>query len=94
MRGLVVHYQGKVKRALEGRGNDGRLDVKVVTPVPVNGGTARLGRAAQRPVYFIFNFDGRPFAASKNVRITNGRRYPNVEHWFIGPERERLMMSL
>ena len=94
MRGLVIHYQGKVRRALEGRGNDGRLDVRVVTPVPLNDDTTRLGRVAQRPLYFVFNFDGRPFASSKNVRVTSGRRYPDVEHWFIVPERERLMLSL
>ena len=89
MRGLVVHYQGKVRRALEGRGNDSRLDVTVINPVPLSETEAKLGRATQRPVYFVFHFDGRPFAASRNVKLTRGRRYPDVEHWFVLPELER-----
>lgn len=88
MRGLVFHYQGKFRRALEGRGNYGRLEVRVITPLPLNGETAGLDRATQRPVYFVFNFDGRPFAASRNVTLASGRRYPNVEHWLILPERK------
>ncbi len=33
MKGIVVHYQGKVRRALEGRINERRLEVRVANPV-------------------------------------------------------------
>ncbi len=89
MKGIVIHYQGKVRRALEGRGNCSWLDIRVINPVPLNQETAALGCVAQRPLYFVFNFNGRPFAASQNVVLTKGRRYAGVEHWFIMPERKQ-----
>jgi len=89
MKGIVIHHQGKVRRALEGRTTDGRLEIETITPVPFNQDMERLGCATRRPIYFTFSFGGRPFAASQNVMLAKGRRYPDVEHWFIMSEPER-----
>ncbi len=83
MKGIVVHYQGKVRRRLEGQHNKGRLEVRVINPVPSGQAKTVGGRAAQHPVYFVFEFDGRTIAASRNVTLAKGRRYPEVEHWFV-----------
>ena len=86
MKGIVVHYQGKVRRTLEGQHNKGRLEVRVVNPIPSLQTQTAGGRAPQHPVYFVFELDGRPVAASRNVVLVRGRRYPEVEHWFVMPD--------
>lgn len=83
MKGIVVHHQGKIWRSLEGRGSVGRLAVQAITAVPVKPEKASIGVQTRRPLYFIFSIGGRRFAASKNVTIRKGRRYPDVEHWFV-----------
>ena len=91
MKGIVIHYQGKIRRALEGRVSDGRLDVKTITPVPLRQETVGVGCATRRPVYFVFSFGEQRFAASQNVMLTKGRRYPDVEHWFVMAEPKQLL---
>ncbi len=89
MKGIVVHYQGRVRRAVgEGRGK-GRLGVRVIYPVPAQHAGAGHGINAARPVCFVFELDGRVIASSRNVTLTKGRRYPEVEHWFVMPEHSR-----
>jgi len=83
MRGIVVHHQGKIWRSLEGRGSIGRLEVQTINAVPVKQEGACGGPAVRRPLYFVFSIGGRRFAASKNVTLRKGRRYPDVEHWFV-----------
>jgi hypothetical protein len=81
MKGIVIHHNGKIWRALEGRARIGRLAIDAIAPVPLKQeGTAR------RPLYYIFTVGGRTIAASKNVALKKGRRYPHVEHWFVLPE--------
>ncbi len=89
MKGIVVHYQGKVRRALEGRINERRLEVRVANPVSRQTAEAGSMLAISQPIYFVFDSDGRRFAASHNVSISMGRRYPEVEHWFVVPEHEQ-----
>ena len=94
MKGIVVHYQGRFRRALMGRTNEGQLEVRVANPVdPVSRQVEVDGLvlAIRRPNYFVFNSDGQSFAASHNVSISMGRRYPEVEHWFVMPDSEQLL---
>ncbi len=83
MRGIVIHANGRFRRTLEGRNNEYQLRVEAVTSLPKidTGGTSD----ATRPLHFIFYCDGKSFAGSRRVVLTTGRRYPNVEHWFILP---------
>ena len=83
MKGIVVHHQGKIWRSLEGRGSVGRLEIRTINAVPVKQEGACGGPAVRRPLYFVFSIGGRRFAASKNVTLRKGRRYPDVEHWFV-----------
>ena len=83
MKGIVVHHQGKIWRSLEGRGSVGCLAIQAINAVPVKQEGAGSGSGVRRPLYFIFSIGGRPFAASKNVTLRKGRRYPDVEHWFV-----------
>ncbi|MBA2527158.1 MAG: hypothetical protein H0V18_15455 [Pyrinomonadaceae bacterium] len=85
MKGIVIHHNGKIWRALEGRVNIGRLAIQAITPVPwKQEGTNR--EYSRRPVYFIFRVGDRIIAAAKNVTLRKGRRYPNIEHWFVPSE--------
>jgi len=83
MRGIVIHANGHFRRTLEGRDNEYQLRVEAVTSLPKvdTGGTSD----PSRPLHFIFYCDGKSFAGSQRVVLTTGRRYPNVEHWFILP---------
>ncbi len=94
MKGIVIHHQGKIWRSLEGRVSIGRLEVKAITSVPwKQEGTSR-GCAVRRPMYFVFSVGGRTFAASQNVTLRKGRRYPDVEHWFVLSEsRQHLELN-
>ncbi len=82
MKGTVIHSRGHYRRFLEGRDNDGHLSVKAIMPVPQAG---EPSGSQSRPVYFVFYCDGKSFAGSQKVVLTKGRRYPDVEHWFILP---------
>jgi hypothetical protein len=91
MKGIVIHHQGKIWRALQGRTSVGRFSVLAVTPVPFKQKETSRGFTARRPVYFVFSVGGRTIATSQNVTVRNGRRYPGVEHWFMRSEsRQRL----
>ena len=80
MKGIVVHHNGKLWRTLEGRVSNGRLAISVKQEA------VNQGCAVRRPVYFVFSFRGQTIAAAKNVTLKKGRRYPDVEHWFIPSE--------
>ncbi len=86
MKGIVVHHQGKIWRSLEGRVSIGRLAVQAITSVPLKQEGTNRGCAVTRPVYFVFSVGGQTFAASQNVTLRKGRRYPDVEHWFVRSE--------
>ncbi len=89
MKGIVIHHQGRIWRALEGRVSIGRLEIKAFAPVPLKQEGMSRGCAVRRPVYFVFSVGGRTFASSQNVRLRNGRRYPEVEHWFCMSESQQ-----
>ncbi len=100
MEGVIIHYDGRIRRFLKGRDNDTRLDVRAVTPVqrPFAEQT-HIEEPCQRdfrdsPLYFVFTLDGRTFAASRKVSLFKGRRYPGVEHWFVLPDEPRLSSAL
>ncbi len=92
MQGVIIHYDGKIRRFLKGRENGTRLDVMAVTPVPKSCETPlhpgeRLPRDFwQSPLCFVFSIDSKTFAVSRRVSLTKGRRYPEVEHWFVMPD--------
>jgi hypothetical protein len=86
MKGIVIHHQGKIWRALQGRSSVGRFAVLAITPVPFKQDETSRGFAARRPVFFVFSVGGRTIATSQNVTVRNGRRYPGVEHWFMRSE--------
>jgi len=86
MKGIVIHHNGKIWRALEGRVSIGRLAIQAIAPVPCKQEGMSRQRGVRRPVYFIFRVGDRTIAAAKNVTLKKGRRYPNVEHWFVPSE--------
>lgn len=86
MKGIVIHHNGRIWRALEGRVGIGRLEIQAITPVPFTQGGGNRESAVRRPVYFIFRVGDRTIAAAKNVTLKKGRRYPHVEHWFVPSE--------
>ncbi len=81
MKGIVIHSEGRILRATNGKNNKRQLSVRPVMPVPTKSGE-NLGR----PIRFVF-FDGPlPIASSSRVVLMKGRRYPDVEHWFVLPD--------
>ncbi len=99
MEGVVIHYNGRIRRSLRGRVNDIRLDVQVVTAVQKTfTGQAHVEERptrdfGERPLYFVFTIDGRTIAASRRVSLMKGRRYPGVEHWFVLPDEPLRLTS-
>ncbi|HYE65271.1 MAG TPA: hypothetical protein VD966_06795 [Pyrinomonadaceae bacterium] len=85
MRGTVIHARGHFRRCLEGRNNEGQITVKAIMPVAASQNGTEPAQA-QRPLFYVFYYDGKSFAGSRKVVLAKGRRYPNVEHWFISPE--------
>ncbi len=86
MKGIVIHSEGRILRATDGKNNVCRLSVKPVMPDPMES-----GEKSDRPIRFVF-FDGpRPIASSSRVVLMKGRRYPNVEHWFVLPDCDSYM---
>lgn len=86
MKGIVIHHQGKIWRALQGRNSVGRFAILAIAPVPLKQAGTSRGGAVRRPVHFVFSVGARSLATSQNVTFRNGRRYPEVEHWFMMPE--------
>ena len=84
MKGIVIHHENGIRRAIEGKVTQGRLSVRPILAV----GESRLEKPA-RPLSFVFYEDGRVIAKSSRVLVTSGRRYPGVEHWFVLPEEVR-----
>ena len=83
MRGIVIHHQRGIVRALRGRAGGLRLSVRPVLAVAPPGGAV-----TSRPVTFVFYEGRRVVAQSPRVLLMRGRRYPEVEHWFVLPEAE------
>ena len=80
MKGIVIHHQNGIRRAIEGKATQGRLSVRPILAVaPPRDTTAR-------PLSFVFYEDERVIAKSSRVLVTSGRRYPGVEHWFVLPD--------
>ena len=86
MKGIVIHHQGKIWRALQGRSSAGRFTILAITPVPLKREETSRRYAVRRPILFIFSVGGRTLATSQNVTVRSGRRYPEVEHWFMMSE--------
>ena len=84
MNGIVLHFNGHLKRALQGRGNQDRLSVQPIMAIAPPGAPT-----TRRPVCVVFYAGARLLACSARVRLRRGRRYPEVEHWFVLPECER-----
>ena len=83
MNGIVIHHPEGVVRARGGRAGGGRLSVRPVLAV-----APPRGLIALRPVTYVFYEGGRVIAKSPRVLLMSGRRYPDVEHWFVLPEAE------
>ncbi len=83
MRGIIIHHQRGVARALRGRAGGRRLSVRPVLAVP-----PPSGEVSTRPVTYVFYEGERVIANSPRVLLMSGRRYPDVEHWFVLPEAE------
>jgi hypothetical protein len=81
MRGIVIHHQKGVTRAFLSRAGGGRLSVRPVLAV-----APPRGEVASRPVTYVFYEGERVIANSPRVFLMGGRRYPEVEHWFVLPE--------
>ena len=84
MRGIVIHHPKGVFRALGGRAGGRRLSVRPVLAV-----APPRGEVCTRPVTYVFYECGRVIASSPRVLLMGGRRYPEVEHWFVLPEAEQ-----
>jgi hypothetical protein len=82
MRGIVIHHQRGVIRAFRSRAGGGRLSVRPVLAVPPS------GEISSRPVTYVFYEGERVIASSPRVLLMRGRRYPEVEHWYVLPEAE------
>ena len=83
MNGIVIHHQKGVVRARVGRAGGERLSVRPVLAV-----APARGEVSSRPVTYVFYEGGRVIAKSSRVLLMRGRRYPEVEHWFVLPEAE------
>ncbi len=83
MKGIVLHFNGHIRRALSGRRTEGRLSAKPVMAV------SPPGEETARPIFVVFYEGERLLACSSRVLLSRGRRYPEVEHWFVLPEYER-----
>ena len=81
MKGIVIHYENGLRRAMEGRTNGGALSVQPIMAIAPTGGVIRI-----RPLSFVFYEGGKVIAKSSRVLLMKGRRYPDVEHWFVLPE--------
>ena len=81
MIGIVIHHQKGVVRALRGRAGGRRLSVRPVLAV-----APPRGEVCSRPVTYVFYEGERVIAQSPRVLLMRGRRYPEVEHWFVLPE--------
>jgi hypothetical protein len=77
MKGIIIHHENGIRRAIEGKSTQGRLSV---SPIPA---VAPRGKGTVRPLSFVFYEEGRVIAKSSRVLLTRGRRYPDVEHWFV-----------
>jgi hypothetical protein len=83
MIGIVIHHPKGIVRALGGRAGAGRLSVRPVLAI-----APPRGEVASRPVTYVFYEGERVIANSPRVLLIRGRRYPEVEHWFVLPEAE------
>ena len=81
MKGIVIHYENGLRRAMEGRITGGALSVQPILAVASPRGVIRV-----RPLSFVFYEGGKVIAKSSRVLLMKGRRYPDVEHWFVLPE--------
>ena len=84
MKGIVIHYKHGIRRAVEGRTKAQTLSVQPIQALAPLG-----GKISVRPVSFVFYEGGRVIAKSSRVLLMMGRRYPDVEHWFVLPEMMR-----
>ena len=81
MIGIVIHHPKGIVRARGGRAGGGRLSVRPVLAV-----APPRGEMSSRPVTYVFYEGERVIAKSSRVLLMRGRRYPDVEHWFVLPE--------
>ena len=86
MKGTVIHCGGRFRRILEGRDNNSQVKVEVQTPELPSYEETEGAPSRSRPAHFTFYIDGQSFAASQKVMLAKGRRYPQIEHWFVAAD--------
>jgi len=77
MKGIVIHHQNGISRAIEGKTRRGRLSMRLIQAV-----AGAQEKSSSKPTY-VFYEDDRVIARSSRVLVLHGRRYPAVEHWFV-----------
>ena len=82
MKGTVVHFRGKFRRSIERQGVKPRVKVEITLPETLASGESEPD-TARRPAHYAFFVNGVLFAYSRKVTFTQGRRYSQVEHWFV-----------
>ncbi len=86
MKGTIIHCGGRFRRILEGRGNNSQMNVEVQTTKLPPSEETENALSRSHLAHFTFYVDGKSFAASQKVMLTKGRRYPQIEHWFIAAD--------
>jgi hypothetical protein len=79
MKGTVIHHNGRWHRLLPGRS---RVKVDVTLPEPLPDVAPPRPRPA-RPQLYAFFVNGILFAYTSRLELRRGRRYPDIDHWFI-----------
>lgn len=93
MRGTVVHFRGKFRRSLERHGVKPQVKVEItmsegITADDETGEHPGNPSDKQRPAHYAFFVNGELFAYSRKVTFFRGRRYSQVEHWFVCADTE------
>lgn len=86
MKGTVIHCNGRFRRILEGRDNKNQVKVEVQAVELASREETESASSGSRPAHFTFYVNGQSFAASPKVVLARGRRYPQVEHWFVAAD--------
>ncbi|HVG39650.1 MAG TPA: hypothetical protein VM870_10185 [Pyrinomonadaceae bacterium] len=83
MKGTIVHFRGKFRRSLERHGRKPRVKVEITLPETLAPREAEDDQTSPRPAHYAFFVNGELFAYSRKVTFAQGRRYSQVEHWFV-----------
>ncbi len=83
MKGTVVHFRGKFRRSIERKGIKPRVKVEITLPETLTNEESAGDEATRRPPHYAFFVNGELFAYSRKVTFAQGRRYSQIEHWFV-----------